>query len=125
MTDTFNYDKAAANLKQRFDRRSAHRRELFIKATTDCAAIVNMIIEQYNPRRIYQWGSLLHAEQFDENSDIDIAVEGIESAESWFSLTGKAMDMTGFPLDIVQIEHVNPIDRASIIENGRLVYERQ
>ena len=125
MADTFNYDRAAANLKARFERRRAHRRELFDKATADCAAIIDMIITQFSPRRIYQWGSLLRAEKFDENSDIDIAVEGIESTESWFALTGKAMDMTGFSLDLVQLEHVNPIDRTSIIENGRLVYERQ
>ena len=121
----FNYDTAAANLKKRFERRRRKRLMLHKKASRDCAAIINMIIKEFNPFRIYQWGSLLHPERFDENSDIDIAVEGMDSAKDWFAMTGKAMDMTSFPLDIVELENVNPLDRESIVEKGRLVYERK
>jgi hypothetical protein len=32
-----------------------------------------MLIKAYHPVRIYQWGSLLRPERFQEISDIDIA----------------------------------------------------
>jgi predicted nucleotidyltransferase len=77
-----------------------------------------------NPHSIHLWGSLLHPEQFDENSDIDIAVEGLDSPSAWFALTGKALAMTNLPLDIVELEYVGPPDRVSIIRKGKLVHER-
>ncbi len=84
-----------------------------------------MIIKKYNPKRIYQWGSLLHPEQFSEISDIDIAVEGIGSAETFFKLFGEADAMTKAPLDLVELEKVEPVHRESIIRKGRLIYERK
>lgn len=45
-----------------------------------------MIIEKYSPLKIMQWGSLLNRDLFTEISDIDIAVEGIASAEQYFKL---------------------------------------
>ena len=33
--------------------------------------------QAHNPRRIYQWGSLVETGHFTELSDIDIALEGI------------------------------------------------
>jgi len=41
-----------------------------------------MIVREYKPLRIYQWGSLLEDRHFSEISDIDIAVEGITDAET-------------------------------------------
>jgi len=121
----FNYDTAAANLKKRFEKRRRQRLMLHKKAAGDCAAIIAMIIKDFNPIRIYQWGSLLHPEQFDENSDIDIAIEGVDSAEAWFALIGKAMDMASFSVDIVDINTVHPLDADSIRKRGKIVYERK
>ncbi|MEA2013241.1 MAG: hypothetical protein U9O87_09250 [Verrucomicrobiota bacterium] len=67
--------KEKAGKKQNF--------ELYLQAKKDFDSIVDMLRE-YNPKRIYQWGSLLNSEQFDVNSDIDIAVEGIKSVAIFF-----------------------------------------
>ena len=112
--DTFDYKAAAANLKRRFEKRRSERRALHEKASRDCAAIIAMIIEEYKPIRIYQWDSLLRPEQFDENSDIDIAVEGVDDPEKWFAMLGKAMDMSSFPVDIVDINTIEPVHADSI-----------
>lgn len=45
-----------------------------------------MIIEHFNPVRIYQWGSLLDKKMFTDYSDIDIALEGIGSIEDIIEL---------------------------------------
>ena len=121
----FNYDAAAANLKKRFEKRRLERLSLHEQASRDSAAIIDMIIKDFNPLRIYQWGSVLHPEQFDENSDIDIAIEGLDSTEAWFAMTGKAMDMTSFSVDIVDINTVHPLDADSIRKRGKIVYERK
>ena len=58
-------------------------------------------------------------------SDIDIAVEGITSAEAFFAMYGDAEALTNFPLDIVQIEKIEKLHAQSIREKGRVVYERE
>lgn len=121
---TFNIQAAAENLRKRFEKRNQERLRLHEKASQDCAAIIEMIIGKYNPRRIYQWGSLLNPVQFNENSDIDIAVEGVIPVEDFFGLLGDAMRMTGFSLDIIQIEKIEPEFAEKIRRHGKVVYER-
>jgi hypothetical protein len=60
------------------------KRRAFEKAWHDFDNIVVLITKECKPRRIYQWGSLLNEKYFSEISDIDIAVEGIRSAEQYF-----------------------------------------
>ena len=98
---------------------------LWRKARQDAAAIVAMIAELYSPQAIYQWGSVLDGASFSEISDIDIAVEGISSAEAFFDLIGKAEKLTNFPLDIVEIERVEPEYAHLIRTHGRCVYRKE
>jgi predicted nucleotidyltransferase len=104
------------------DRRA--RRELHAEAQRDAQAIVEMIIRRFEPRRLVQWGSVLQGDQFREYSDIDIAIEGITDPETFFEILDSAESMTRFPVDIVQLEHVEPAYRDLIMEKGRVVYER-
>jgi predicted nucleotidyltransferase len=112
-----------------FDRKLAARRqrisELLDMATRDAEAIIDMIDRDYGPTRIWQWGSLLSPGRFSEISDIDIAVEGFQGgAAEWFELLGKAEAMSELPLDIVQLEKIEPLHAASIKERGRMARER-
>jgi predicted nucleotidyltransferase len=122
--DGFNFDAAAANLKKRFTQQRRQQLDLLKKASQDCASIIQIIINDFHPRRIYQWGSLLHPERFNEHSDIDIAVEGITDTETYFRLLGDAMNLTRFSLDIVQMEKIEPEFAESIRLTGKVVYER-
>jgi predicted nucleotidyltransferase len=116
--------KARKNINCRFE----SRRQLCIKrfnaAAGDADMIVKMIETKYRPQRVYQWGSLLHPERFDENSDIDFAVEGITDAETFFRLLGDAMKLTQYPIDIVQIEKIEVEFADAIRQSGKIVYER-
>jgi len=97
----------------------------FKQAWHDFDAIVNDIINKYNPKRIIQWGSLLNRKLFTEFSDIDIAIEGILSAEIMFKIYGDILNLSDFQVDIVQIEKIEP-EFADIIKGkGRTVYERK
>jgi len=116
---------ARRNLERRWEKERIEAEKKFGKATREAAAIITMIIGKYRPRRIYQWGSLLDKEKFGEHSDIDIAVEGITGAERFFALLGDAGDMTGFPLDIVQMEKIEPEFADIIRMKARVVYDAE
>jgi hypothetical protein len=61
-------------------REAARQRDLdarFRTAWADFDRIVEMIVREFAPLRIWQWGSLLHRRHFSGRSDIDIAVEGL------------------------------------------------
>lgn len=108
--------------KQRERRRRLDER--FERATADAERIVRMIRERFAPLRIYQWGSLLDREHFQEISDIDIAVERLEGPERIFEIYAEAERLTDLSLDIVEIERVHPLHAQSIRERGKIAYER-
>lgn len=124
MLDDFDYAAAVRFLETRDLRCRRSRRELFERATEDCRRIVEMIVAKHRPRRVYQWGSLLDPDRFDESSDIDVAVEGLTDAREFLALQAEAMAMTQLPLDLIELEYAEPRHRASIVERGRVVYER-
>ena len=121
----FDTDKARAFLHDKAARRQRDLHERFEQAWAKFRAIVDMLIAQYDPKRIWQWGSLLREEHFSEISDIDIAVEGVPSAEAFFAMFGDADALTRFPLDLVEIDKIRGMHADGIRERGRFVYERK
>ncbi|QTA82130.1 Uncharacterized protein dnl_44970 [Desulfonema limicola] len=115
--------KIKENLQKREQKKKDARLKLFEAALFDFNAIIQMIINRYSPKRIVQWGSLLDSNKFDENSDIDIALEGILDPEKYFALLGDAMELTRFPLDIVQLEKIEPEFAELILLKGKIIYE--
>ena len=120
----FNYEKAREFLEQKENDRNAIIKKRFKQATHDFDVITKEVVSRYNPSKIYQWGSLLNEQNFSDISDIDIALEGICSADEMFEIYGLAMELTNFPVDIVQIEKIEPEFAALIKKNGKLIYER-
>jgi predicted nucleotidyltransferase len=125
MEGRFDVAAAAKTFAAREAKSREHRRQLHERACEDFARIVDMAIRDFRPRRILQWGSLLVPDEFDESSDIDIAVEGLADARAFLDLLGKAVDMTAFPVDLVEWEKLDPDSRDSIMRRARVVYERQ
>ena len=98
---------------------------LLAKVLPEVQAIIDFIVREYNPPRIYQWGSLVHTERFTERSDIDIAVEGLAHPFDLHRILDYAETVTSLPLDIVPLEEIAPEYADSIRRDGRLVYERR
>ncbi len=111
-------------LRRRAERRQAGLDEQFARAWREFRTVTSVAIEKYHPQRLYQWGSLLNRARFWERSDIDLAVEGLTDAARFFALYAEADRLTSFPLDLVQIERVEPEYAELIRKNGRLVYDR-
>lgn len=124
MTDTFDIDPKAARafLAAKKARRKQLLEKLFQEATDGCARIARHIIARYRPRCIWQWGSLLNPEKFSEISDIDLALEGLAGPQQFFAALGDAMNMTKFPVDIVELEKIG-LENAQYIRNtGKLLF---
>ena len=118
-------DRVRAFLADKERRRRLAVDVRYARATRDARAIVSEIAAQVNPRRIYQWGSLLNRDRFSEISDLDIAVEGLNGPAEFFRILGIAMNGTTLPVDIVELEKV-PADVAERIrKQGALVHERR
>ena len=122
--ESFNIEEARENLKKRRDIAEKEREQLFNKGYADCKAIIKMIIQRFNPERIYQWGSLLDKKMFTDYSDIDIALEGMKSIEDLMELERLAEGMTEFPLDILELDKVPSVHADTIRSKGVLAYER-
>jgi len=112
-------------IRKKEERIKSEKNPHFEQAWCDFDKIVEMIIKKYNPKRIWQWGSLLDQFFFSNISDIDIAVEGIKDWSTLFAMLGDAEKLTNFPLHLVDIKDVNPIFSEYIKKNGKLVYERK
>ena len=87
--EPFDIVKARENLKKRREEAAKERERLFYKASADCKAIIKMIIERFNPERIYQWGSLLDKKMFTDYSDIVELEKGMEVLTGVVRLTRK------------------------------------
>jgi len=118
-----NLDKVRAFLDGKRERTRRARTALLEQAQSDARAIIERIARAHNPSRIYQWGSLIETGHFTELSDIDIALEGLRSAEEYFAILGDVMGMTAFPLDIIELEKVDTETAEGIRRQGRIVHE--
>lgn len=114
-----------AFVRRKQEGQAQKRKELHAQAKRDADRILTMIIRDYHPSRVIQWGSVINPETFREYSDIDFAVEGVTDPEEYFALVDAAEGITGFPVDIVQFEHLEPEYRELLLSKGRVVYERQ
>jgi predicted nucleotidyltransferase len=117
--------KAARKFQQ--EKLKKHEEELdkkFQQASKDFNAICEMIIRDFHPESIYQWGSLLERNKFSAISDIDIAVCGITDAREYFQLLKKAEELTDFPIDIVQMEKIHPLHKEMILKKGIQIYRK-
>lgn len=106
-------------------REAARQRELdarFAAAWADFERIAAMIVREFGPLRIWQWGSLLHRRHFSTRSDIDLAVEGLGRAERLFQLYARAEELTAFPLHVVELERIEAEYARLIRSTGRLVH---
>ena len=119
-----NYTAARQFLEKKERDRVQLLDERYNQARRDFQKIIDFIIERYHPKRIYQWGSLLNRENFTEISDIDIALEGITSAEQMFDIYGAIMNMSDFSIDLIQMEKIEPEFAELIKAKGKIVYER-
>lgn len=94
------------------------------EARRDFQKIIKVLIEEYKPKAIYQWGSLVEGSTFQEISDIDIAISGITDPEKYFKLCNRISVLSTFPIHVVQLELIHPLYADEILKKGICIYER-
>lgn len=115
--------EAARTIGRRCREAALRNARLERQAREDARRLVQMIIQEFRPRRIYQWGSLTRPGAFREFSDIDLAVEGVTEPERFFNMLGRCMELTDIPVDLVQLECIKPLHADDIRTHGRLIWE--
>jgi len=120
------FDMAAArrSLAEKRRHAEADNAAALERARADFNAILKMIVNDYDPVAVYQWGSLIEGNFIAGFSDIDMAVEGVSEPKRFSEMFGKAENLTPLPLDIVRLECVEPEFRRIILLKGKKVYER-
>lgn len=118
-------DQMRTFVAEKHRRRDQHLADLHARAAQQARQILELLIAGGNPTRIVQWGSVLHPHLFREYSDIDFAVQGLPDAQSLAELQDRAQRIADFPVDIVNLDRIEPEFRAVILAKGRIVYERQ
>lgn len=76
-----------------------------------------LLVERYQARRVLLFGSLALG-SYSEQSDVDLAVEGMPSAP-YFSALADLMGLFGGPVDLVRLEEAAPSLRSAIEQEGR------
>ncbi len=115
--------EAAEFLKRKSLEQVERRLLLHKKATQDFSSMVNFIRERYPHVGIFQWGSLLHSESFDELSDVDIALTNVKSPQEFFQIQGSLMKMTEFFLDCIELDKISPENRGILLQKGKWIHE--
>jgi len=124
-TAQIDIEQAARHLRERNEDRRHDLEQRIEQARKDFDAIVNMLIRKYDPVRIWQWGSLIDGKGFSEISDLDIGVEGEYSPEQYFNMLGDAMELSDFPVHLIDMKDIHPAYGEQVRRKGRVVYERQ
>ena len=116
--------QAVARRFEAMDREEIERRrERHRRAQEELRQALAYILANHTPRRVRVWGSVLRADRFTEQSDIDICVEGIVDPVEWSRLERGLLDIVTLPLDLVQWESLIAPHREAISERGTVVYE--
>jgi predicted nucleotidyltransferase len=119
----FDVEKALQALEKRDAARSREHRALWEKADAEARFLVHHVAQKYRPKRLWQWGSVLQPENFGPHSDIDLAIEGVRDAPTFFAILGDAMELCSFSCDIVDLDKIVPEFASIIRTKGKIVYE--
>ena len=114
--------ETVAFLQRRAKEQEKKRLRLWEQAREDAEQILQYWIETYQPTRVWQWGSLLKREEFSKISDLDFAVEGLNSVQM-LQLLADAEERSDFPVDLLHWETLSPGVQQLIKLRGQIVYE--
>lgn len=98
------------------------QQEITKKAYSSLPNIVALLKNKPGVKKAILFGSLLNG-TFRENSDIDIAIEGV-SPDDFFSIWRELEEKTGMNIDLIDLKPQN-IPIYNIIKNrGEIIYEK-
>ena len=83
----------------------------------------DVLIRDFSVKKVVIFGSALQKGSFDENSDIDLAVEGL-SKSAYFTALARLIMESPFEVDLKPIEDTSDLLRQRIAQ-GKVLYEKR
>jgi len=111
------YDSYIKAWKKRISEKQKERANLREKAYQEARALADILYTKYSAIDVYLFGSLLEKGRFNENSDIDLAVEGL-SGSIFFEAAGELLLHTKFPFNFIPLKNCPESLREKIITTG-------
>ena len=108
--------------RHRIQIREAHREAARAEALQAIERMQPVFAETLGLQRVYLFGSL-QRNRFREDSDIDLAVEGV-NAETFLRLSARLRSVTTRPVDLIDLKDCEDPFARFIREFGRVLYER-
>lgn len=87
------------------------------QAEQEAQALANILYTRYSASNVYLFGSLLEEGRFNENSDIDLAVEGLPGS-IFFEAVGELLLRSKFRLNLIPLRNCPESFRKKIITTG-------
>ncbi len=106
---------------QRVRRAEAEGRQRAARVRAALPEVVRLLREEFGARRVVLFGSLL-AGRLDEDSDLDLLVDGIP-AERLVPATNRAWEIVGIPVDLVPADAGRPEIVARALRDGEELVE--
>ena len=106
---------ATARQRQRQEQRQKEQRQQQGWQIARQAAV--LLKEHFHVQRVWLFGSMVTLHRIHPNSDIDLAVQGLNS-EQYLAAVIALLDLSEFSIDLVQIEYAQPSLRETIEQQG-------
>jgi len=111
------YDSYIKAWKKRIIEKRKECANLREKAYQEAQILASVLYTKYSASNVYLFGSLLEKSRFNENSDIDLAVEGLAGSE-FFEALGEFLLRAKFPLNLIPLRNCPESLRKKIVTTG-------
>lgn len=98
----------------------ARQKQLEERARREAESIARLLVEEFGAKRVWLFGSLATGKGFRRNSDIDLAVEGLDPIQ-FFRAVGKALQLSSFAVDLKPFEALSPEAQQRILAEGKAI----
>ena len=111
------YDSYIKAWEKRIIEKRRERANLREQAEREAQVLANILYTKYSATNVYLFGSSLEEERFNENSDIDLAVEGLPGS-IFFDAVGELLLRAKFSLNLIPLRNCSESLRKKIITTG-------
>jgi uncharacterized protein len=92
-------------------------------AMKTAAKMKDILVKEFSVKKVVLFGSILEEGKFKEDSDIDLAVEGL-SKSTYFEALARLIMRSPFAIDLKPVEEVSDLLKKRIMR-GRILYEKR
>jgi uncharacterized protein len=92
-------------------------------AMKTAAKMKDILVKEFSVSKVILFGSILEEGKFKEDSDIDLAVEGL-SKSTYFEALARLIMRSPFAIDLKPLEDVSALLKKRIMR-GRILYEKR